>query len=155
MYTDWLTWLMAITLGGYRAGLSLSHAARSRAVTVASLHELKPKAVFSFSAVLRQVSFGLHDFAFPPGPMLIPSLSRTSPLSRTQVFFPWIRFPIICSQLSRAPVVSNRFWVCDSTVLVQNVISDDWGTNWSETNLVFWRHYKEARIRCHGTFRDY
>jgi len=43
------------------------HAARFRAVTVASLHELKPKAVLSFSTVLRQVSFGLQRLRLPPG----------------------------------------------------------------------------------------
>jgi len=43
------------------------HAARSRAVTVASLHELKPKTLFSFSAVLRQVSFGLPRLRLPSG----------------------------------------------------------------------------------------
>ena len=116
-------WLTYLTRWVWGRTLSLfCHAARFQAVTVASLNELKPKSVLSFSAVLRQVSFGLPR-------LRLPSLSWTSPLSRTQVVFPWICFPVICYQLSRAPVVSNRFWVCVLTVVVQNVISDDCGTN--------------------------
>ena len=40
------------------------HAARSRAATAALLHELNPRAVLSFSAVLRQVAFGLPRLEF-------------------------------------------------------------------------------------------
>ena len=36
-----------------------------RATTAASLHDAKPKAVLSFSAVLRQVSLGLPRLLFP------------------------------------------------------------------------------------------
>ena len=43
------------------------HVARSRAATVDSLYELKPKAVLSYSAVLRQVFFGLPGLRFPSG----------------------------------------------------------------------------------------
>jgi len=43
----------------------LRHDTRSRAATVASLHEPKPNAVLSFSAVLRQVSFGLPRLLLP------------------------------------------------------------------------------------------
>ena len=45
----------------------LCQATRSRAANVASLHEPKPNAVLSFSAVLRQFSFGLPRLLLPSG----------------------------------------------------------------------------------------
>ena len=58
---------LTINLSGYWARHSLRHVTRSRAATVASLHEPKPNAVHFFSAVLRQVSFGLPLLLLPSG----------------------------------------------------------------------------------------
>ena len=66
----------------------LRHVARSPAATVASFHEIKPNAVFSFSAVLRQVSFGLPRLLLPSGAhvnavlgCLLGSILRTWPMN--------------------------------------------------------------------------
>ena len=79
-------WLTYLTRWVWGRTLSLfCHAARFQAVTVASLHELKPKSVLFFSAVLRQVSFGLPRLRLLSGAHVnavfilnIPAISNSS-----------------------------------------------------------------------------
>ena len=64
--------------GGNGPEILLRHATWSRATTAASLLDLKPKVVLSFSAVLCQVSLGLARLVNPQGPFKLDIRARFS-----------------------------------------------------------------------------